>query len=437
MDNNGDISLSPALNAWPHWLVAFSGGLDSTVLLHRLAQLRERTGARLRAIHVHHGLSRYADDWVVHCQQVCQRWNVPLEVVRVQLQNNGQGIEAQAREARYAAFASALQPQEALLTAQHLDDQCETLLLALKRGSGPAGLAAMPETLAFAGGTIVRPLLEISRQALEAYASAHGLTWIEDESNQDSRYDRNFLRLRVLPGLTQRWPHFARSVARSAALCGEQEHLIDELLADELASLTGPQGELRLTPLAAMSAIRRAALLRRWLARGGGPAPSRAMLARLWEEVACARADATPCLRLGEEEVRRYHGALWRVKCRASLDEVVLDWESPGQPLALPEALGILRLDEQGTAVRPPADGERVTVRFRARGTVHILGRAHGRPIKKLWQELGVAPWRRFTTPLLYYNECLIAAPGIFVTREGAPQGASCWRILWQKEQQS
>ncbi|MTD40938.1 tRNA lysidine(34) synthetase TilS [Erwinia sp. CPCC 100877] len=434
MDNIGDISLSPVLNHWSRWLVAFSGGLDSTVLLHRLAQLREHTGARLRAIHVHHGLSRYADEWVAHCQRICERWNVPLEVIRVQLQDNGQGIEGQAREARYAAFAAALQPEEALITAQHLDDQCETLLLALKRGSGPAGLAAMPETLAFAGGTIVRPLLGCSRAVLEAYASANGLEWIEDDSNQDDRYDRNFLRLRVLPQLTQRWPYFARTAARSAALCGEQERLIDELLADELASLIGPQGELRLTPLAAMSDIRRAAVLRRWLVRDGSPAPSRSMLARLWGEVACARADAAPRLRLGELEVRRYHGALWRVTCRAPLDDVVLGWDDPGQPLVLPEALGILRQGEQGMAVRPPADGERVTVRFRASGTVHILGRAHGRPIKKLWQELGVAPWRRVTTPLLYYNECLIAAMGIFVTREGAPQGASCWRILWQKE---
>jgi tRNA(Ile)-lysidine synthase len=437
MDNNGDISLSPSLNHWSRWLVAFSGGLDSTVLLHLLVQQRERTGARLRAIHIHHGLSRYADDWAVHCQQICERWKVPLEVIRVELQENGQGVEAQAREARYAALAGALQPQEALITAQHLDDQCETLLLALKRGSGPAGLAAMPETLAFAAGTLVRPMLESPRSALESYAGKHGLEWIEDDSNQDSRYDRNFLRLRILPQLTQRWPHFARTAARSAALCGEQESLIDELLADELASLIGPQGELRLTPLAAMSDIRRAALLRRWLTRGGGQAPSRSMLARLWDEVACARADAAPRLRLGDEEVRRYHGALWRVKCRASLDDVVLNWDDPSQPLGLPEALGTLSWGELGTAVRPPADDEQVRVRFRAWGTVHILGRAHGRPIKKLWQELGVAPWRRFTTPLLYYNECLIAAPGIFVTREGAPQGASCWHILWQKEQES
>ncbi len=437
MDNYGDISLSPALNHWSHWLVAFSGGLDSTVLLHRLAQLREHTGARLRAIHIHHGLSRYADDWAVHCRQICERWNVPLEVVRVQLQDNGQGIEAQAREARYAAFAAALQPEEALVTAQHLDDQCETLLLALKRGSGPAGLAAMPETLVFAGGAIVRPLLESSRASLTAYAEANELEWIEDDSNQDDRYDRNFLRLRVLPQLTQRWPYFSRTVARSATLCGEQERLIDELLADELAALIGPQGELRLTPLAAMSDIRRAAILRRWLIRGGSPAPSRAMLIRLWDEVACARADAAPRLRLGDLDVRRYQGALWRVKCRAPLDDVVLDWNDPSLPLRLPEALGSLHLDGQGTAVRAPTEGERVTVRFRAKGTVHILGRAHGRPMKKLWQELGVAPWRRVTSPLLYYNECLIAAPGIFVTREGAPQGEPCWRILWQKEQES
>lgn len=201
-------------------LVAFSGGLDSTVLLHQLVQWRtENPGVALRAIHVHHGLSANADAWVTHCENVCQQWQVPLVVERVQLAQEGLGIEAQARQARYQAFARTLLPGEVLVTAQHLDDQCETFLLALKRGSGPAGLSAMAEVSEFAGTRLIRPLLARTRGELVQWARQYDLRWIEDESNQDDSYDRNFLRLRVVPLLQQRWPHFAEATARSAALC--------------------------------------------------------------------------------------------------------------------------------------------------------------------------------------------------------------------------
>lgn len=271
-------------------LVAFSGGLDSTVLLHQLVQWRtENPGVTLRAIHVHHGLSANADAWVTHCENVCQQWQVPLVVERVQLAQEGLGIEAQARQARYQAFARTLLPGEVLVTAQHLDDQCETFLLALKRGSGPAGLSAMAEVSEFAGTRLIRPLLARTRGELEQWALAHGLRWIEDESNQDDSYDRNFLRLRVVPLLQQRWPHFAEATARSAALCAEQESLLDELLADDLAHCQTSQGTLQIAPMLAMSDARRAAIIRRWLAGQNAPMPSRDALVRIWQEVALAR----------------------------------------------------------------------------------------------------------------------------------------------------
>ncbi|NDJ58825.1 tRNA lysidine(34) synthetase TilS [Enterobacteriaceae bacterium 4M9] len=418
-------------------LVAFSGGLDSTVLLHRLVMLREQQpDLCLRAIHVHHGISRFADDWASRCQALCDAWNVELQVCTVTLLDSGQGLEAQAREARYQAFAQALQPGEALVTAQHQDDQCETLLLALKRGSGPAGLAGMPQRLAFADSVLLRPLLDTPRQALEAWAQQHHLSWIDDDSNADDSFDRNFLRLRVLPQLAARWPHFSRAAARSAALCGEQEQLLDELLEEALAGLLGTQSSLHIAPLAAMSDVRRNALIRRWFAYLNAPMPSRAALARIWDEIACARDDATPRLRLGDSEVRRYQGALWWVKYRASLDGVCLDWRDNQQPLVLPQGLGTLRWASDGEAVRPPRADEPVSVRFDAKGDVHIVGREHRRSIKKLWQELGVPPWQRGTTPLLFYGEQLICAAGVFITREGQPLAGQCQWLDWKKEQE-
>lgn len=239
-------------------LLAYSGGLDSSVLLHQLVQLREqRPQLQLRAVHIHHGLSPLADGWVAHCQQQCDRWRVPLVVVRVQVDAREGGIEAAARQARYRALRQQLAAGETLLTAQHLDDQSETLLLALKRGSGPAGLAAMPQQQLLGDHRHLRPLLAQSRQQLESWAQRYQIGWIEDDSNLDPRYDRNFLRLQVMPLLNQRWPHFASAVARSAQLCGEQERLLDELLAESLDALVDESGALCFTPLLTMSDARR------------------------------------------------------------------------------------------------------------------------------------------------------------------------------------
>lgn len=427
------LPIMQSLHARRRFLVAFSGGLDSTVLLHQLVQWRmQQPHVSLRAIHVHHGISPNADVWVAHCQQVCSQWDVPLSIARVTLAQEGMGIEAQARKARYQAFADTLLPGEVLVTAQHQDDQCETLLLALKRGSGPAGLAAMPAELPFHGTLLLRPLLNETREALEQWACAHRLSWIEDESNQDASYDRNFIRLEVLPLLKQRWPHFANAAARSAALCGEQEQLLDELLTEELASLVSAEGALTLAPLMTMSANRRAALLRRWLSGLGAPMPSRDLLSRIWQEAILAREDASPRLVLGSHEIRRFQGQLWWVKSTPGQRQTVIPWPGPLEPLTLPNGLGKLTLVPGGD-IRPPHADEPVSVRFHASGMLYVAGRQGGRKLKKIWQELGVAPWLRDTTPILFYGETPIAAAGQFVTQAGLADSAEGLRLTWRK----
>jgi tRNA(Ile)-lysidine synthase len=427
-----DIALT--LRSHRQFLVAFSGGLDSSVLLYRLVRWREQEPTiQLRAIHIHHGLSANADDWVAHCQQICQQWQVPLVVEQVVLVDEGLGIEAHARQTRYQTFRAALAPGEALVTAHHLDDQCETFLLALKRGSGPTGLSAMAGESDFAGTKLLRPLLNESRDSLHRWAMAHQLNWIEDESNQDDAYDRNFLRLRIVPLLNARWPHFAEAVARSAGLCGEQEQLLDEMLVAELATLVAEDGSLAIEPLMVMSMPRRAALLRRWLAGLNASMPSREVPERIWREVALAREDAFPCLRLGQFTVRRYQQRLHWVKYVPGQSETMLEWSDIVKPLSLPNSLGELKL-LSGGPLRGPRQEEAITIRFRASGNLHIVGRHGGRKLKKIWQELGVAPWRRDTTPLLFYGETLIAAAdSLFITVDGKVQEGEGMQLIWRK----
>ncbi|MEI7105279.1 tRNA lysidine(34) synthetase TilS [Pectobacterium versatile] len=413
-------------------LLAYSGGLDSSVLLHLLVALRQRSGLPIRAAYIHHGLNPLADSWAEHCCQQCERWQVPFASLPVKVEAQNGGIEAAARMARYQALQAHLQEGEALLTAQHLDDQSETFLLALKRGSGPAGLSAMAAQSMLGHHRLVRPLLGISRLQLEAYAQRHQLGWIEDDSNQDERFDRNFLRRQILPRLTQRWPHFPSAVARSAQLCAEQEQLLDELLEESLQALCQPDGALSIDGLVPLSPVRRFALLRRWLAQQGATMPAREQLQRLWDEVATSRQDAEPVLQLNQMQIRRFRQYLYLLPLMSSLKDRIIPWQSPSCPLSLPDNLGTLSLAASGVAIRAPKNGEAVSIRFSTSGAVHIVGRAHGRQIKKLWQELNVPPWWRDRTPLVFYNEQLITAVGRFVTREGqAKDNQPVWHIVW------
>ncbi|AKJ43021.1 tRNA lysidine(34) synthetase TilS [Pragia fontium] len=418
-------------------LVAFSGGIDSSVLLHALVTLRseQHSDLQLRAIYVHHGLSRYAQAWAEHCRAQCAQWQIPFQVAHVDVDPSEAGIEAAAREARYQAISALLNDGEVLATAQHLDDQCETFLLALKRGSGPAGLSAMPFNMPFGVHRQIRPMLDISRLQIEDYAKKNGLSWVEDDSNQDARFDRNFLRLQILPAIAQRWPHFSNMVSRSAGLCAEQESLLDELLAPDLSRLMSADGAMEIDGLMHISEMKRRAILRRWLSQHQVLMPSQEQLEKLWHEVALSKPDAEPVLQLGMHQVRRYRQRLYLLPLFQGIESVVLAWRGETS-LMLPDCLGQLTLAESGIHVRAPTVEEKVTVRFSAPGslTVRVTDRRHSRELKKLWQELGVPPWLRQRTPLLFYGEILIAAIGLFVTQEGQPVADKpVWCIHYDK----
>ncbi|AEW44392.1 tRNA(Ile)-lysidine synthetase [Serratia symbiotica str. 'Cinara cedri'] len=415
-------------------LVAFSGGMDSTVLLHLLVQLRQKHPEfQLRALHVHHGINMLADTWVDFCEQQCKSWQVPLKIQLVKLAAKDHGIEAAARVARYTAFNTTLQVGEVLITAHHLDDQSETFLLALKRGSGPSGLSSMAVSSRLVNYLLLRPFLNCSRMQLKNYAEYYKLSWIEDDSNKNTRFDRNFLRLYVLPLLNKRWPYFTSAVARSASLCSEQEKLLDELLAERLHTLLAEDHSLVIDGLLRCSPVCRYALLRRWISIHGVILPSRKQLQYLWDEVACSRIDAAPRLQLGSYQIRRFRGRLYLLPLMANIRNIQLNWLRIS-PLSLPDGLGILISGKGELYLRAPQPSQKVSIRFSAHGSLRILGRTHSRPIKKLWQELAVAPWLRERTPLVYYDEQLIAALGVFICEEGRVlDKEQPWRLHWNK----
>ncbi|WWO96323.1 MAG: tRNA lysidine(34) synthetase TilS [Candidatus Dasytiphilus stammeri] len=430
------------LLGYRHFLVAYSGGLDSTVLLHQLIQLRKLYPyIQFRAIHIHHNISRNADSWLLHCQQQCQVWNIPLSIVKIQInvqEIKAHGLESASRQARYNACDQVLQDKEVLLTAHHLTDQCETLLLALKRGSGPSGLAAMRSLIKIRENKtiILRPMLLQSWNQIYTWAQVHQLSWIKDESNDDLHLDRNFLRIKILPLLNEKWPYFYQNVARSAKLCSDQVNLLYELLTPVLTSLVRPDGSLRIDELHKYSEVYRSAILRYWLAKQK-IIPSYLQIQCIWRDVICSRRDAVPCVRIGKYEIRRFRNAIYSVDILPSLEDIIIPWSCPWRTLKLPSKLGSLQFyGEEGINVRRPSLKElnQITIRFKAPDKFYLLGRDGRRHIKKIWQELNVPPWMRHRIPLIFYGNKLIAAGELFITQDGFPRKSFSWFLKWNKK---
>ncbi|MBY5948846.1 tRNA lysidine(34) synthetase TilS [Photobacterium rosenbergii] len=421
------------------FVLALSGGMDSRVLLHLMGRyLARHPEASCKAVHVHHGLSANADYWALQCAEWATQEGIGFALEKVTLAlGNRTSVEHQARDARYASLQGHIQPGDILLTAQHADDQLETVLLALKRGSGPAGLSAMPKCTAFSSGWHVRPLLDQSREAIEQYANEHQLSWVDDESNSDERYDRNFLRHQVTPLLTSRWPGIRKAVTRSAALCAEQEALLQELLAEQLDQAMSADQSLDIAclhPDKPGSKRRGKALLRHWLAVVGVKMPSQAQLEQVWHSVVLAQPDANPKVCWGKAEVRRFRQRLHVIQPYEDLSGTVIALKL-NQACALPSSLGTLLLATSASGqLRQPRPDEPVSVRFEPAGLeVQPVGRVGKRKLKKLFQEYGVPSWQRRRMPLVFYGEELAAVAGLFVVEAFA--GEDC-DLTWHYEQE-
>ncbi|MGE8062704.1 tRNA lysidine(34) synthetase TilS [Pseudomonas sp. NPDC089547] len=404
------INLTPWLNA-PTWYIAFSGGLDSTVLLHLLADhARNHASPPLRAIHIHHGLQPAADAWPAHCQAICDDLGIELQVTHVQV-TAGASLEQAARDARYDAFRQALGPGDILFTGQHRDDQAETLLFRLLRGAGLRGLAAMPGQRALGQGILARPLLGCCRQQLQGYAKVHGLRWIEDPSNADTQFARNYLRSDVFPRLQQRWPQATQNFARAADHLGEALGLLDELAQADLALAGGGApvawpglDSLDLAALMALSPARQRNALQYWLSQRTRLPDTRHWAG--WADLRDAGADAQPVWRLADGQLLRSHGRIWWLSGDWLQPPAgQLAWVDTSLPLQLP-GNGSVRL--VGAA---PQGGLRIA--YRQGGEVVELAGRGRRDLKRLLNEQQVPHFLRPRLPLLYQGERLLAVANL------------------------
>ena len=408
------------------FLIGFSGGLDSTALLLLFTKLREnRPHLQMRAIHIHHGLSANADSWTEHCKQICEQLNVPLIIEKVRV-DTCNGIEAGAREARYKAISQHILPDEILATAHHLQDQTETFFLALKRGSGLQGLGAMQLQSTVYNLPVFRPLLHFTRPELEQFVQATKLDWVEDESNRDSRYERNFLRNEILPELRQRWAHFDLAVQRSAQHCFEQQQLINELLADEFAqNFDKTDRSFSIQQFAQYSATKQKALLRLWLNEWQLPMPSLVQLEQIIQDVIFARSDSNPLFQLGEKVVRRHQQKLYLTPQFTDISTHKVDIKI-GETVCLPDNLGTLTLTQQADKLLVqwknkqivtqtlPFTNSPIQIRFSYSSKIRLTEKSANKEMKKIWQHFNVPVWQRQRIPLIFYGDKLKSAVGLF-----------------------
>ncbi len=417
----------PASHGLTSFLIALSGGADSTALLHALAALRGNHPFQLRALHVNHGLNPHAGAWARHCSVLCQEHGVPLTIAEVRVTPRGRGLEAAAREARYTALCEALHDGEVLLTAHHRDDQAETVLLNLLRGAGVAGLAAMAPRRHFGCGWHLRPLLRFGRAALVDYCRAQGLAWIEDSANDDQRLQRNWLRHTILPAVETRMPHADELLARSAGHMRDAIAVLDDAGSSDLSvcmlpACAGPTGfaaPLSARSLTALSAPRQRNLLRYWMKVNGFEMPD----AKKMEEL---RALAGGRFRTGRARVAfqagqmgRFHDGLFLLPRFTSPPAGEFSWTMQ-TALALPGSGTQLRVDTgkpgASSALCETLRGRTLTVRLRRGGELlRLPGHKHQHSLKNLLHDAGMPPWWRERTPLVYAEDELAAVANVAV----------------------
>ena len=405
-------------------VIAFSGGLDSTVLLHALAVSRDAHGKSLLAVHVDHGLHEDSGRWGDHCDAIARSLDVEIERVAVDVMTDaGKGTEAAARTARYDVLQSLIQEGDWLLSAHHRDDQAETLLLNLMRGSGPSGLAGIGEVQPFAGGWLVRPLLPYSQSDLRNYATKHELNWVDDPSNEDRQFDRNFLRHEILPRLEERWPGVSGRLQQSAVLAGEAATMLDQLADDDLQALADRPDRLSLDALRALPSERQRNVIRYVVRELGLPAPPATQLRSILADLLPAREDAQPLVQWKGAEVRRYRDHVYVLpENKFGLEGVAI--QLPDDGLDLDAGMGELQL-ETGAAqglTRAVVDAG-LEVRYRCGGEeIKPAGQSHTRKLKKLLQDEGIVPWMRDRLPLLYSGGELVAVADLWLASAAAAE---------------
>lgn len=407
--------------ARPKLTVAFSGGLDSTVLLNLMHQLQNEIPFYLRAIHVNHGLSEHADDWANFCNQTCIDLNVPINIIPVSVDlSSGIGVEAAARHARYQVLNAI--DADLICLGHHQDDQAETFLLQLARGAGVKGLAGMAEI--DLGRRLVRPLLNVKQTELRQYAEHHQLKWIVDESNENQKFDRNFVRHTLIPTFNKRYTDVTNQIARAAMHMGEANVLLDDLASIDSAIVLEPAEPfdlLKLEALYTLSQARQANFIRWWLAKGAVGMPSAEVLKQIVSQLKSKKTDASIKIKVSENlYVMRYQKMAYLVSIPPIRSNINLLWQGE-EIMILPDQSRLFFIKKLGEGFAYKRGGSNIKLRIKNREGGEYFKPSLERPrrhLKTIMQSLSIPPWQREQLPLVFMDETLVIIPNYGVNAE-------------------
>ncbi|QJC34515.1 tRNA lysidine(34) synthetase TilS [Enterobacteriaceae endosymbiont of Donacia crassipes] len=425
-------------------LLAYSGGIDSTVLLYNLVKLRKKYPLIIRAIHINHNLNKRSNDWMKFCFSECKKLNVLFIHKNIYI-NKKNNIEEYARKKRYQIFKKIIKNDEILVTAHNLDEQCETFFLSLKRGSGPKGLSGISIIRIINDFKIFRPFLNISKNNIINYAIKKKINWIEDPSNKNIKYDRNFLRNIILPKMIDRWPSFQITLARSIKNYNEQEKLLHDLIKPILIRLIQKDKSLFISPLYHFNIIKRNFIIRKWIEYNKYYyMPSRKLLNIIWNEVICCKNNNNPQVKIGEYIIRKYKNYLFCIKYFPDLKKKILVWNNLKKPLILPNKLGKIIIfyyknyKKKLICIRKPKNNEIIYIKFNNSTEKYYFNNAkYKKNINNIWKNLNIPKWKREQIPLLFYNKKLIVElENQLITQYGQTDitEKNNWFIYFQKK---
>ncbi len=427
------------IKKYKNFLIGFSGGLDSTVLINSLNKEKKKKKINIRAIHINHNLNKNSKKWEKHCIKICKILNIKIIIKNIYIKKKS-NIESISRKKRYKLYIKYLKKKEILLTAHHKNDQCETILLSIKRGSGLKGLSGIKKKIIYKNKIILRPFIEIEKKKIEKYAIKKKLIWINDNNNKNIKFDRNFLRILIIPIIIKRWPFFLSTISRSAKICYKQNKLINKLLKKKFKKSLKINNSLNIKYLFTLEKEENFFIIRKWIYKKKKKILSYKLINLLWNKIISSKKKYITIINFKNFSISKYKNNLYLIKNYKNNTLKTIVWKNFKKKIFLPNNSKFLYIKEKfnkknkKNLIRKPKKNESVYIKFNIKDRIKILGQKYKKKIKNIWQEHKILPWNRSKIPIIYYNNKPIISPNLFITEYGKINNSKSWKINLKKK---
>ncbi|WP_343154858.1 tRNA lysidine(34) synthetase TilS [Buchnera aphidicola (Pseudoregma panicola)] len=417
-------------------LVAYSGGMDSTVLLYQLIKLKKKKlkNIKIRAIHINHNISKNSKNWEYHCYKECKKNKIPI-IIRKIKKKYKKNLENKLRNKRYKIIKEEILKKEIVVTGHHLNDQCETLLLALKRGSGPNGLSGIKNPTFFGKNNqlLIRPFIKINKIKLEKWAIKKKIKWINDESNLNKKFERNFLRLKIIPIFEKKWPFFLKNLYRTSKICQKNEKILNFFIKPILNICNINNTELQIKKIKTFPKEIGILIIRKWLYSLTKTFLSYKKIHQIYKDFILCKQNKMSLMNFKNYKIQKYKNIIYYIRKTNNIKNKIIFCHYPFKKIILPEKLGILEINNKGMKIPAPKKNDLVNIRFQFQGIVKTDERNKSCKIKKMWKHIKVLNIYKNSIPLLFYNETFISAIGTFIIiNKKNIKNNKTWKISWK-----